>query len=333
MSVFTDLVDLASARLGGAVLAATDEFFAPKENLLKEGDPVFLPDEYTDRGKWMDGWETRRRRTPGHDACLVRLGLPGIVRGVVVDTRHFKGNYPPECALEGVDLPGRHRLADLAVEGVTWLELLPRSPLAGDSENRFPVTAPAGRITHLRFAIFPDGGIARLRVFGEVVPDRERLARLASQGVEIDLAALEHGGRVVAANDMFFGHRHNLILPGPPLSMRDGWETRRRRVPGHDWAVVRLGLAGVPRRIEVDTTHFKGNAPDACSVEGAAGDLPSEDPAAWTEILPRTPLEPHARHLFEAEVRHAGPFLHVRLNIFPDGGVGRLRVWGMPDVR
>ena len=333
MSVFTDLVDLASARLGGAVLLANDEFFAPKENLLRESEPLFLPDEYTDRGKWMDGWETRRRRTPGHDWAILRLGLPGIVRGVLVDTRHFSGNYPPQCSLEGVELPGHPKPRDLASEAVPWQMLLPRSPLAGDSLNRFPVTAPAGRVTHLRLAIFPDGGVARLRVYGEVVPDKNRLARLASQGAEVDLAALEHGGRVVAASDMFFGPRHNLILPGPPLSMRDGWETRRRRVPGNEWAIVRLGVGGAPRRVEVDTTHFKGNAPGACSLEGAAGEAPSDDPAAWTEVLPPTDLEPHTRHLFEAELRHAGPFTHVRLNIYPDGGVGRLRVWGVPDVR
>ncbi len=332
MSDFTDLVDLASARLGGAVLAANDEFFAPKENLLRDGDPVFRPDEYTDRGKWMDGWETRRRREPGHDWCLIRLGLPGIVRVVVVDTRHFRGNYPPEASLEAATVDGHPTAADLLAEGVAWAEILPRSPLAGDAVNSFeiapPAAGPAPRVTHLRLRIYPDGGVARLRAFGEVVPDWRRLA---ARGGDLDLAAVEHGGRVVAASDMFFGPRHNLILPGPPLGMHDGWETRRRRGPGHDWAVVRLGTAGHVRRIEVDTTHFKGNAPGRCAVAGTAEDDPAAPDSAWREILPPSPLQPHTRHHFEDAVADAGPVHHVRLDIFPDGGVGRLRLFGAPD--
>jgi allantoicase len=329
MPSFTDLPDLASARLGGTVLHANDEFFAPKENLLQDAPPVFRPGEYTDRGKWMDGWETRRRREPGHDWCILRLGLPGVVRGVVVDTRFFEGNYPPQCSLDGVELPGHARVRDLLAADLPWHPLLPRTPVQGNCKNELPVEDATGRVTHLRFSIYPDGGVARLRVHGEVVPERERLVRLAARGTEVDLAALEHGGQVVDASDMFFGHRHNLILPGPPLSMADGWETRRRRGPGHDWAVVRLGIPGTPRRIEVDTTHFKGNAPGACSLEGAAAD-PGEAPSRWRELLPRTDLEPHTCHGFEAELVPLDRVTHVRLHIYPDGGVGRLRVFGVP---
>jgi len=309
---FTELVDLASERLGGAATAANDEFFAPKENLVKVSKPVFLEGEYTDRGKWMDGWETRRRREPGHDWCVVRLGLPGAIRGVNVDTAFFRGNFPESCSIDAAE----------SGDG-PWIEILPTSPLRGDAENLFPIEGDR-RSTHVKLHIYPDGGVARLRVYGRVVPDAERLSR----DKEVDLAALENGALVVASSDMFFGARHNLILPGPPRGMHDGWETRRRRGPGHDWAIVQLAAPGTIRSIEVDTTWFKGNAPGRCSVEVLQAGDPTSAAAEWGEILPETPLRPDAVHRFEEEVRAASPATHARLNIFPDGGVARLRLFG-----
>jgi allantoicase len=330
-AAFTDLVDLAAERLGGAVLIANDEFFAPKESLLRAAPAVWKEGEYTDRGKWMDGWETRRRRTPGHDWCIVRLGLPGVVRGVVVDTAFFRGNYPEQCSLEGASVPGVPEPEALARApgeagsgGAQWREILPRSPLAGDSKNAFAI-ASEERFTHLRFRIYPDGGVARLRVHGEARPDPARLAR----GQVLDLAAMENGGYVVVCSDMFFGHRQNLILPGRSTHMGDGWETRRRRGPGHDWTIVRLAARGSVQRLELDTDHFKGNAPGRCSLEWC--DAPGADAAAlqsaakWQPLLPETPLQPHARHAWDVA---SAPATHLRLNIFPDGGVARLRVAG-----
>ncbi len=328
MTDFFDLVDLAAERLGGAVLAANDEFFAPKENLLKAAEPVFIEGKYTDVGKWMDGWETRRRREPGHDWAILRLGLPGIPRGVVVDTRHFRGNYPESCSIDACAVEGYPAPAELVA--ADWQEILPLSPLEGNSPNVFvfPLPGNPGRITHLRLNIYPDGGVARMRVHGEVVPDWERLG---SRG-EIDLAGVESGGRVLSCSDMFFGNRHHLILPGPSLGMHDGWETKRRRGPGHDWAIVRLGRRGHLSRAEVDTSHFKGNAPGSCVLEGcdAPGSTDETTDAAltgWREILPQTALRPHTRHLFD-DLAAAGPFTHVRLSIYPDGGVARLRLFG-----
>src|SRR5215218_3578261 len=329
MSDFTELVDLAAERLGGAVLAANDEFFAPKENLLKVAAPVWLEGKYTDVGKWMDGWETRRRRVSGHDWCLIRLGLPGVPRGVVVDTAHFKGNFPDQCSLEACAVEGYPTADELFGENVKWTVILPRTQLQGDSRNLFNKVADIGRVTHLLFRIYPDGGVARLRVHGEAVPDWVRLDRLQS---EIDLAGVENGGRVVACSDMFFGNRHNLILPGPPRGMHDGWETRRRRGEGFDWAVVSLGARGAVQRLEIDTSHFKGNAPGSAWVEGidapgAYADALSAPAFGWTEILPKTTLRPHTLHRFE-DLLSDGPFSHVRLGIHPDGGVARLRVFG-----
>jgi allantoicase len=312
-----DLLDLASERLGGSVLYANDDYFAEKENLLKPGNAVWKEHEYTDRGKWMDGWESRRKRVPGHDFAIVRLGLRGIVHGFVVDTAFFRGNYPESCSIEGTSM--RVDAPVDALLNAEWRSVLPRAPLQGDSENVFAVTSDTA-LTHLRFNIFPDGGVARLRVHGEVVPEWRLVGGL---GNEIDLAAAENGADVLNCSDMFFGPKHNLIMPGRAHNMSDGWETKRRRGPGHDWVIVKLATEGRLRRIELDTNWFKGNYPDTASIEG------SRDGETWTELLPRTKLQAHTRHFFIDELLSEGPFTHLRLNVYPDGGVSRMRVWGV----
>ena len=325
---FIELIDLASERLGGAVLVANDEFFAPRENLLKPSPPVFIEGKYTDLGKWMDGWETRRRRTPGFDWCLIRLGLSGFIRGVIIDTSHFKGNYPEQCSLEACTIDGVPAAEELIDDSIQWIEILPKTNLNGDSLNQFAITSDR-RWTHLRFKIYPDGGVARLRVHGEAAPDWNRMKKI---GGEIDLAAVENGGFVLSCSDMFFGHRQNLIMPGRALNMSDGWETKRRRGPGHDWIIIKLGSAGHIRRLEVDTSWFKGNFPESCSLEAcnasnASIEMLQDSSFAWKSVLPRTILQAHTRHFFD-DLTGVGAVSHVRFNIFPDGGVGRLRVFG-----
>jgi allantoicase len=326
---FTEYIDLAAERLGGRVIEANDEFFAPKENLLKAGPPIWIADKYTDVGKWMDGWETRRRRTPGYDWCVVKLGLPGIVHGVIVDTAHFKGNYPEQCELEACAADGDPSAKQLTDSATPWATPLPESPLAGDTQNRFVVSCTS-RVTHLRFKIYPDGGVARLRVYGEVLPDWSAIERA---GGEIDLAAVEYGGLVIDSSDMFFGSRNNLILPGRSTGMHDGWETRRRRGPGHDWCIVRLGAAGTIRRLEVDTSYFKGNYPETCSLEVCRAGRDVSDPGAlaalpWKEILGNSKLKADSLHVYENEILDSGEVTHARFHIYPDGGVARLRIFG-----
>lgn len=330
---FRELIDLVSSPLGGLVLGANDEFFAPKENLLLPTKPVFRDGEYTDRGKWMDGWETRRRRVPGHDHCVIKLGLAGVIRGFVVDTAFFRGNFPAECSIEGTNAPAHARYDDLMSDATEWTELLPRSVLAGDSINEFAVDVP-WRFTHLRLHIYPDGGVARLRVHGEVTPDWNVVSQ---PQVEIDLAAVENGGSVIASSDMFFGSRHNLIMPGRGIDMGDGWETRRRRGPGFDWTILALGMEGLVRRVEVDTNHFKGNYPDSCRLEGTFAPNASPEDLSnpqyqWKPLLAQSKLQAHTRHFFVAELDDPGPITHVRFSIFPDGGVSRLRLLGTPTV-
>jgi allantoicase len=319
---FRELVDLASERLGGAALWANDEFFAEKDNLLRAEPAVFVPGKYTDRGKWMDGWETRRRRTPGHDWSIVRLGVPGVVHGVVIDTAHFKGNYPESASLEATTAPAQATLE--ALEAGAWHELLPRTPLQGDTANAFPVHR-AWRATHLRLRIFPDGGVARLRVHGLAMPEPRWLGRPGTEQ-DVDLAAVEHGGVVVAASDVFFGPRHALGMPGRAHDMSDGWETRRTRREGPEWVLVKLAAEGALRRVELDTWRFRGNAPGSAALAvGASAEGP------WEEVLGRTPLLPHTRHVFDEELVPHAPARFARLSIWPDGGVSRLRLFGTPS--
>ena len=292
--------DLAGRALGGSVIYANDELFAERENLIKPEEPVFRPHTFGHKGQIMDGWETRRRREPGSDAAIIRLGCGGVVRRVVVDTSYFTGNYPPEVSVEACGAEGYPSPADLAEAG--WTTLVPRSPVAGDARNEFEVE-PGQRATHVRLTMFPDGGVARLRVYGEPVPDPRLLP------ATIDLAALENGAVVTGCSNMFYSSPANLLLPGQARVMGDGWETSRRRDQANDWVEVRLACAGSVEVVELDTSHFVGNAPGWATLSGDGGDL-----------LPRTALQPDTRHRFAVP---GGPVTgQVRLDIYPDGGDG-----------
>jgi allantoicase len=323
---FTVLPDLAARELGGSVSYANDELFAEKENLIKPGPPAFAVAEFGNKGKVYDGWETRRRRTPGHDHAIVRLGAAGIVHGVVVDTAHFRGNYPPQISVEAVGAegyPGPEQLAEL-----DWQTLVPQANADGDTANYYPV-ADQRRWTHARLSIYPDGGVARFRVHGRVVPDPRFLAGT------VDLAAMENGGELAGCSDAFYSSAASLILPGRARSMADGWENARRRGPGNDYAIFRLAAPGLLRHVEIDTSYFVGNAPGWIRLQAAdeqtAG--PPErwaDPAAgdspWWEVLPRLRVQPDTRHRFLAGSTR--PATHIRLDVIPDGGLARLRIHG-----
>jgi allantoicase len=318
-------VNLASRRLGAGVVAASDEFFGEKENLLRAEPPGFQPRTFGHKGQVVDGWETRRRRSPGHDWALIRLGAPGVIHAVVVDTAHFTGNFPAECSVEACAAEGYPSPAELLGDGAAWAPLVPRTALAGDSENRFAVS-DARRFTHLRLTIYPDGGVARLRAEGEVVPDPRLL-----DGLPLDLVALENGGTVVAASDRFYSPPENMIGPGRAAVMGDGWETRRRRGPGHDWVVFRLAGAGHVSQAVVDTTCFLGNAPATATVRACDGSQASPDEVddlEWFELLPEARLQPDTRHRFRIDPARSHCATHVRLEIHPDGGLARLRLFG-----
>ncbi len=321
-------MNLADARLGAQALVSSDDFFAPMARMLNPEPAVFIPGKYDDNGKWMDGWETRRKRVAGHDWCIVRLARPGVVFGVDLDTSHFTGNFPPAASIEAC-----HAEADASAEELArldWQPLVPATTLQGNRHHYVAVDAPRV-ITHLRVNLYPDGGLARLRVYGQPQRDWSRVGA----GELVDLAAIENGAYLVAANNEHFGSAAAILMPGRGVNMGDGWETRRRREPGNDWAIVALARPGVIRRVEVDTAHFKGNYPDRFSLQAArvvGGTDASLITQAmfWPELLGEQALSMDAVHGFDEGLAALGPVTHVRFNIFPDGGVSRLRLWGEP---
>jgi allantoicase len=316
---FTELPDLAVRTIGGSVVHANDELFAERENLIRRAAPRFSPGTFGPKGQLYDGWETRRRREPGHDYAVVRLGAAGIIRGVVVDTAFFTGNYPPEISVEAAGCEGYPSPAEL--DGASWATIVPRSPVKGDARNAFEVRDGL-RYTHVRLSIYPDGGVARLRVHGEVVPDPRFLAGT------IDLAAAENGGMITGCSDMFYSSAANLIQPGRAATMGDGWENARRRDGGHDWVTVRLAVPGLLRHAELDTSCFVGNAPGWARLSGTAD--PGVSAESWPELLARTRLQPDTRHRFLLG-GDGPPVAAVRLDVYPDGGMARLRLWGEAD--
>jgi allantoicase len=316
-------VNLASAGLGARALFATDDFFAEVSRMLADTPALWVADKYDDNGKWMDGWESRRKRSAGHDHAAVRLATPGVIRGFDVDTSHFTGNYPPACRIEGCNT------ATDPDDKTPWTEILPLTPL-GPSAHHYLEARSQSVWSHVRLHIYPDGGIARLRVYGEPHVDAKALG-----GKTIDLASGLNGGRVIAYSDAHYGAFHRVLAPGRGLDMGDGWETRRRRVPGNDWIIVALGARGIVEAIEIDTAHYKGNYPDSFSILGAdlghgLDDLEATVVASamfWPELIGPQKLKADAIHKFD-RVNPLGPVTHVRLNIFPDGGISRLRLFG-----
>ncbi len=320
-------VNLASSRLGAAAVACSDDFFAPMHRMLKDKPPVWKEGKYDDNGKWMDGWESRRKRGPGNDWCIVRLARPGVIHGIVIETTYFTGNYGPAASVEACF----HERGEPG-DNDQWVEILPRHDLQGDSENAFSIKHDAV-FTHVRLTIYPDGGIARLRVYAEPRVDWAAI----EAGELVDLAAALNGGVSLTCNDQHYGHIRNLLAPGRGKDMGDGWETRRRREPGYDWVIIALAHPGRIHQIEIDTAHFKGNYPDRCEIRGAmvraamVQSLPrrSED---WPVLLPESKLEADQVHHFEKTVVDVGPISHVRMNIFPDGGISRLRLFGAVET-
>jgi allantoicase len=315
-------LNLADARLGAVVLAATDEFFGAKERLLNPSEPEWRAGVYDDHGKWMDGWETRRLRSQGFDHCIVQLAAPCTLAALDIDTRYFTGNYPPHASVEACHTLGK---PDASTQ---WSELLAYTALLGNQRNPFALSS-SGIYTHLKLNIHPDGGVARLRAYGSVHRDWSR----TSASESIDLVAALNGGRALICSDEHYGAMGNLLLPGRGASMADGWETRRRREPGFDWVVLRLGHPGRIEQIEIDTAHFKGNFPHQVSVHAALLQTQDESDLAseclyWPALLEPQLLQADQVHQFRAQLRDVGAVSHVRVNMHPDGGMSRVRLVG-----
>lgn len=313
-------INLADPRLGAQAVLTSDDFFAPMARMLAPEPAVFIPGTYDDNGKWMDEWESRRKRVTGHDFCIVKLGVAGGLMGVDIDTSHFTGNFPPAASIDACRSDD-----DIPRFDTQWTEVLPAVALNGNAHHFHAVEAAAGAVyTHIRLNIYPDGGVARLRVFGR--PRRE-----LPRNAEIDLASAMNGARIVATNNEHYGLASNLLLPTRAANIGEGWETRRRREPGCDWCIVELAVPGEISRIDVDTAHFKGNFADRCSLQGAFVTAATDESLItqsmfWPVLLGEQTLEMDCLHAFAPE--RIMPVTHVRFNILPDGGVSRVRLIG-----
>ena len=316
-------INLASARLGAETVACSDEFFAAMSRLIQDSEPVYFPERFDDHGQWMDGWETRRRRSGGFDWCVVRLAAPGRLLRFELDTRYFTGNYPPGAALDGA--PGDECPAP---DSEHWKPLTGHVKLDGDARKWAECGDQETVLRWVRLRIYPDGGLARLRVIGR--PEVER-----REGERVELSALLNGGRVVTVSDAHYGDPEVVLRPGRGINMGDGWETARRRVPGHEWMIIGLGVPGVVDEIEIDTAHFKGNYPDRISVQGAQASGMSQDALVaqamfWPEVLAEQSIEADRIHRFPVDA--ATTLTHIKVNCHPDGGVSRIRAFGVPRV-
>ncbi len=320
-------IDLASEKIGGKVVYATDDFFAEKENLIKEGRGVFIEGKYTERGKWMDGWESRRKRTLGHDWAILKLGAEGTVKGFDIDTNHFLGNHPPFASVEAIYL--EENIEDWSkADELEWDEILEKSPLEPGSQHFFEINSDKV-YTHIRLHIYPDGGVARFRVYGNVYKNWQTV----SENETMDLLLVTNCGKALCCNDMFFSAMDNLISPTKGKDMGDGWETKRNRTPNNeDWVILKLGHPGVIQKIIVDTHHFKGNYPDSCAIDYCISTNDEEvmnNTVLWKPLLNKQKLTAHQEHYFETEkIETNEAITHIKLKIYPDGGISRLRMIG-----
>lgn len=324
---FTKYLDLALAKLGGKVLYATDDFFAEKENLILQSEPIFVKGKFTEQGQWMDGWESRRKRTAGHDWAIIQLATPTKIHGFDVDTSHFLGNQPAAGSIEAVNLANSKIPENWETADLEWKEVLSKSTLAPGS-NHYLSCSDNNAYTHLKLHIYPDGGVARLRVYGEVDKDWSK----HPTDEIVDLASAVLGGKAIQCNDMFYSHMDNLIMPERGINMGDGWETKRNRTPNNrDWVILRLAHPGCIEKINIDTSHFKGNFPDTCSLDACYANNDEtviNGDIQWNTLLPKQRLSAHNEHFYTEEVQPHARISHVRMNIFPDGGISRLRLFG-----
>ena len=317
------LVNLASPKMGTKILAFADDFFGEVTRMLNDKDPIFIEDKYDNHGKWMDGWESKRRRDGGNDWAILKLGSSGIISKIEIDTSYFTGNFPPFFSLEGIYSETEPN------KDSNWKSLIAKTNLVGDCKNNFELNLKE-KFNFVRLQIFPDGGVARIRLFGEVKYNWDRF----NNEEIIELSSLKLGGSILAYNNAHYGDVSALLSEGRGKTMGDGWETRRRREPGNDWIIIKLAQKGIIEKIEIDTAHFKGNYPDRASIQAISIDknITTKDliqsSENWDVILDETKLTADNIHEYEINSNSKAEATHIRLNIYPDGGVSRLRIFG-----
>ena len=319
--IFTNgLIDLAQPRLGTKIIYKTDDFFASANRIINPANPVFKEGVFDNHGKWMDGWESRRKRTSGHDYIILKLGKPGKISKIDVDTSHFNGNQPAMVSVEGTQFISRK------INQSKWTTILPKKKVKADSHHFFSVKNKQ-IFTYIKFNIFPDGGVARLRLYGSIAKSKKL------KNKKINLASLLDGASIIACNNEHFGKAENILAPGKAKNMGDGWETRRRRDKGHDWLIINSIDGGAIDKIEISTHHFKGNFPNHCSIQAAY--LPAKSSKQivnssnkWKYLLKNTKLSANKTHRFKNSLMKKDKINHIKINIFPDGGISRFRIFG-----
>ena len=320
------MIDLAQPRLGSKVVYKTDEFFAKAFRIINPHEPIFIENKFDTHGKWMDGWETRRKRIKGHDYLIIRLGKEGKISEININTKYFNGNQPSHSSIQAC-----YCKQNIPEKKIKWVTILSKKKIKPDSHNIFKIKNKKV-FTHVKLNIFPDGGVARLRIFGEVV-----LKNMSIKKKIINLSSILNGASVITYNNEHFGKAENILAPGSGKNMGDGWETRRSRGRNFDWLILKFGIAGVVSKIQIDTHHFKGNYPDMCSLQAAFINRKISKKSIigkskkWKTILNKAKLHAHKKHNFKNYLMQNNKVNYIRINIFPDGGISRIRIFGKTE--
>ena len=321
--IFTNgLIDLAQPRLGSKVIFKTDDFFASANRIINPSPAVFKEGLFDKNGKWMDGWESRRKRTSGHDFLIIKLGKSGSINKVDVDTSHFNGNQPSMISLEGCYSKSKN------IKDLKWKTLIGKKKTKANSPHMFKSSSKS-IFTHIKLNIFPDGGVARLRLYGSISKENNKFGNKT-----INLASLLNGASVIACNNEHFGKAENILAPGKAKNMGDGWETRRRRDKGFDWLILNPINGKKIDKIEISTHHFKGNFPSHCSLQAAF--VPNKKSSSsiiknsvkWKFLLNKVNLSANKTHKFKNILMKNDKINFIKINIFPDGGISRFKIFG-----
>ena len=319
------MVDLAQSRLGTKIVFKTDEFFAAAKRIINPWSPIFKEGVFDRHGKWMDGWETRRKRNKGHDYLILKLGKPGRIHKVDIDTSYFSGNQPNKVSLDACfskkKLPNKNS---------NWIKILKKKSTKANSHHFFKIKNKS-IFTHVKLNIYPDGGVARIRIYGSMQIKKKFRKKT------INLTSVLNGATPIACNNEHFGRAENILAPGKGKNMGDGWETRRSRGKNFDWLILKCATAGKINKIQIDTHHFKGNYPDKCSLQAAYLNNKISDKnivrrsANWKLLLNKVKLQAHKKHNFHNKLLKNKKVNYIRINIFPDGGISRIRVFGRAE--
>ena len=319
---FKNTVNLAETKFGSKIIYKTDEFFGAASRILRAEKPVFKEGVYDKHGKWMDGWETRRKRKHGHDYLIIKLGRPGKLFNVDIDTSFFSGNQPNQASLEACYSKKN------PTKKTIWKTILNKKKLRPDKNHNFKIYNQS-TFNFVKLNIFPDGGVARIRLNGIVDLEKINLSEK-----NFNLSSILNGSTILGCNNEHFGKAENVLSPGTGVNMGDGWETRRSRGKNFDWIIIKFGSPGIIDRLEIDTHHFKGNYPDSITVQS---ELVTNKPKLkrilsesknWKLVLGKTKLKPHRKHTFKTNAINKNKVNCLRINIYPDGGISRIRAFG-----